>query len=181
MRGVGLMSTFQERLANEHRHLIEGPLPDEKPGGMRTVRFIAWCRGNAQQVIESSKVVLMIVNENSAGEWPNDDKWRELLPSWFVARCGPELSQEQAEAEMARWRTLTREEQVREEESELWSLSNWIYWFKPENRYWYWWDARPLDDKTLVVAVEAHEWPFPSGALVWLLRAAGADKVEAEE
>jgi hypothetical protein len=175
------MSTFQERLANERRHLIEGPAPAEKPGGMGTVRFMVRCSGNAEQVIEKAKAVLMVVNENSAGEWPSDDRWRELLPSWFVARCGPDLSQEQAEAETARWRALSRDEQIRWEEERRWSLANWIYWFKPENRHWYWWDAKPLDDKVLVVAVEAHEWPFPSGALAWLLRAAGADRVEAEE
>lgn len=175
------MSTFQKRLSNELHHLLESSASDEKPGGLGTVRFIAWCSSKAEQVIEKVKAVLMVVNNHSAGEWPSDDRWRELLPSWFVSRCAPDLSQEQAEAEAARWRALSRDEQVRWEEEREWSLANWIYWLRPENRYWYWWDAKPLDDKALVVVVEAHAWPFPSGALVWLLRAAGADRVEAEQ
>jgi hypothetical protein len=174
------MSTFQERIANERRHLLDGPAPDEKPGGLGTVRFLGWCSGSAEQIIERAKAVLTVVNQHSAGEWPTDQTWRELLPAWFVARCGPELSQEEAEAEMARRKKLPPEEQKRAAE-EGWSLLNWIYWFQPENRYWYWWDAKPLDDKVLVVVVEAHEWPFPSGALAWLLRAAGAERVEAEQ
>lgn len=175
------MSTFQERLAKERHHLLESPAPDEKPGGLGTVRFVAWCVGNAEQVIEKAKAVLMVINTHSDGEWPSDDRWRGLLPSSFVSRFAPELSQEQAEAEVARWRTLSREEQVQWEEERQWSLANWTYWFRPENRYWYWWDAKPLDEKILVVAVEAYEWPFPSGALAWLLRAAGAERVKAEE
>jgi hypothetical protein len=174
------MSSFHERLANERRHLLEGPAPDEKPGGLGTVRFLGWCSGNAEQVIERARAVLALVNQHSAGEPPSDVEWGELLPAWFVSRCGPELSQEQAEEETARWRALSRDEQIRWEEERRWSLADWIYWFKPENRCWYWWDAKPLDDKVLVVAVEAYEWPFPSGALAWLLQASGAERIDAE-
>lgn len=173
------MSTFQERLANERRHLLEGPAPDEKPGGLGTVRFIAWCSSDAEQVVERAKTVLKAVNKASMGEWPTDHAWRKLLPEWFVARFGPDLSQEEAEAEAARIIKLPPADQKRAAE-EGWSLRGWIYWFQAENRYWYWWDAKPLDDKVVVFAVEVHEWPFPSGALVWILRAAGAEDVQAE-
>jgi hypothetical protein len=176
-----MMSIVQEHLTNERRHLIESPAVDEKPGGMGTVRFIAWCSGTPGQVIEKAKAVLIAVSDNSTGEWPSTDRWRELLPSWFVARCGPELSQEQAEAETARWRGLSRDEQIRWEEERRWSLANWVYWFRPDNRYWYWWDAKPISDNALAVAVETHQCPFPSGALLWLLRASGAELVEAEK
>jgi hypothetical protein len=50
----------------------------------------------------------------------------------------------------------------------------------PNQRLWFWWDAAVLTEHDFVVAVETHEWPFPSGALKWLLRASGADTVEAE-
>lgn len=173
------MPTFQERLQEEWRHLIEGPAPDEKPGGLGTVRFIAWCPANAAQVLEKAKAVLKVVNRHSTGEWPNDDKWKELLPNWFVKSCSPELSQAEAEAELARWRQLPREEQIREEE-DLWSLSNWVYWFKPGNRQWYWWDAAVLDADNVVIAIEVEGWPFPWGSLGWLFRVAGAANVKGE-
>jgi hypothetical protein len=121
------MSSFDERLANERRHLLEGPAPDERPGGLGTVRFLAWCSGSAEQVIERAKAVLTVVNMHNAGEWPSEVRWRELLPSWFVLCCGPELSQEQAEAETARWRVLSRNEQIQWEEERAWSLANWTY------------------------------------------------------
>jgi hypothetical protein len=175
------MSISPERLEKERRHLTEGPAPDEKPGGMGTVRFIARCPGNAGQVLDKAKAVLKAVNQHSTGAWPSDDQWREFLPEWFVSRCAPELTQEQAEAETARWRKLSREEQVRWEEERQWSVGNWVYWFEPTNRAWYWWDGVAIDDATLVIAVEVDNWPFPWGALAWLFRAAGANRVEAEE
>lgn len=175
------MSTHQESVAKERLRLGQRAPDDESPGGMGTVRFIARCIGNAPQVMERAKAVLKVINENSDGEWPSNDKWRELLPSWFVARCGPELSQQQAEAEAARWRSLPRDAQIRWEAERPWPLADWIYWFQPENRCWYWWDATTLNDDVLVVAVETHQWPCPSGALAWLLRAAGAQRIEAEK
>lgn len=70
---------------------------------------------------------------------------------------------------------------MRREQDAAWSREEWLYWFKPENRYWYWWDANVLDGNVIVIAIEVSEWPFPWDALKWLLRAAGAISVEAEQ
>lgn len=173
------MTTFQERLANERRRLMEGPSAEEAPAGVGTVRFIAFCPGNAQEVLERTKSVLKLMNDAGTRQWPTDDCWRHWLPEWFVARCRPELTVEEAEAEMARRNRLPAEEQKRAAE-ERWSLLNWVYWFEPNNRQWYWWDGVVLDPNHLAVAIEVDAWPFPWGSLSWLLRASGAEKVEAE-
>jgi hypothetical protein len=173
--------SFQELLQREWRHLTYGVDPGEHPGGLGTNRFIARSKYNSQQTLDRAKAVLKIVNENSAGEWPSDARWRELLPDWFVSRCAPEMTKEEAQAETIKWRKLTREEQVRWDSEHQWSLGEWLYWLQPGKRQWYWWDGVALDDNTAVIAVEVQDWPFPWGALGWLLRAAGADEVEAEK
>jgi len=175
------MSTFANDLENERRRLMHGPRPGEKPSGLGTVRFRVRCPGNAEQVLEKAKAVLNIVNQRSSSDWPSEEEWRRALPAWFVSRFAPELSQERAEEELRRWRALSREEQIRWEEEQEWSLSNWIYWFQPGNRQWYWWDGIAVDADTLIVAVEVKDWPFPWGALRWLFRALGAYRVEADE
>ncbi len=173
------MSTFNDRLANEYRHLVVGPTSDEMPGGLGTVRFNVSCDANAEQVIGNAKEVLIAINRASTENWPTDAEWREILPDWFVDRCSPELSQKEAELELERRRKLSPE--LRTQAAEEWSLLNWLYWFEPKNRHWYWWDATPLDDDRLILATEVDEWPFPWGSLSWLFRASGAKRVEAEE
>lgn len=174
------MIRLLDRLANERRRLVSGPAADERPGGLGTVRFVACSQGNSADVILNAKTVLNVVNQVSRGAWPSGDGWRSVLPQWFVARCAPEMTVEEAEKEMARRKRLPRHEQDRAAR-ENWSLLNWLYWFTPDNRYWYWWDAKPLDDHVLAVAVEAYDWPLPWGALAWLLLASGAYRVESEE
>ena len=172
---------FEDRLANERLRLIAGPAPEEKPRGLGTVRFIAKCKGNAPEVLEKAKEVLKLINEASYSDWPSLDRWHRILPAWFVNRCAPERSQEEAENWLTWWKSLTPAEQKKVLAEEEWSLSNWIYWFQPDNRQWYWWDGVPLDRNYVVIAVEVDAWPFAWGALRWLLRAAGADDVQPEE
>jgi hypothetical protein len=159
---------------------VEGPEAAEKPSGLGIVRFIAQCPDRLPEVLEKSITVLKIMNEHCTGEWPSDQKWTKLLPTWFVSRCVPQQSIEQTEQWLAWWKALPPEEQSRVEEEKDWSLPNWTYWFQPHNRQWYWWDAEALDDDTLIVSVEVDAWPFSWGSLRWLLLAAGADRVDAE-
>jgi hypothetical protein len=72
------------------------------------------------------------------------------------------------------------DEQARVEKTKTWSVSNWIYWFQPGERQWFWWDAVAEDTDTLQVVVEVDGWPFPWKNLDWLLQAAGATCVQPE-
>jgi hypothetical protein len=175
------MSTAQLLAQREYRRLERGATEDEVPGGLGTVRFIAFCPGDSPDVLERAKCVLTTVNKRSRGGWPSDDGWKTLLPGWFIEQCAPEQSHEEAERWLKWWKRLPPDEQQHVEAHRKWSFGNWIYWFRPENRVWFWWDgAAPCSDR-LVIAVEVSAWPFPWGSLSWLLRASGAQRVEPEQ
>jgi hypothetical protein len=139
------------------------------------VRFAVAAPGDAPGVVARAKQALSRVDEHSS-VWPSDDEWRMLLPPGFVARCVPELTTEESEGWLSRWRAISPSEQEESEEKEPWSLVEWLYWAQPERREWFWWDANTLDDRSAVVAVEVQGWPFPWGSLSWLLRAAGGGR-----
>lgn len=174
------MFAFTDAIRRESLRLIATTPTDSKPEGMGTVRFVCHAKNDSHEVIENAKTVLQVVNLHSQDKWPDDEQWMRLLPNRFVAEFGPEMTAELAEQEMARRRTLSPEQHAELEQTARWSLSNWVYWLQPDQRLWFWWDAAVVTKYDFVVAVETHEWPFPSGALKWLLRACGADTVEAE-
>jgi hypothetical protein len=103
---------------------------------------------------------------------PDLEGWRQILPRWFVETCRPEESHEEAEAWLRSWRLISPAEEERG-----WSLANWLYWFEPDQRFWYWWDAQVVDRDTVRVVIEAHEMPPPLGSLMWLFKAAGASLI----
>jgi hypothetical protein len=153
-----------------------GPEPGQSLGGLGSVRIIASCPGDAEQVLRKAKEVMAAVASVDANRWPSTEHWRELLPHWFVERCPPEPSEEF----IAKMLSMPPEGR-RALEDRFWDVESWVHWFRPENRVWSWWDATAIDDNTLVIALEVTEWPFPWGSLKWLLRAAGATSVEAEQ
>jgi hypothetical protein len=130
------------------------------------------------EVLERAQSVLRVVNQHALGEWPVLETWKTVLPAWFVARCAPERTPEQLEARKRRLATLSIEEKRRESHEEQWPLSNWLFWFKPENRQWYWWDTRLLAENRAIVTVEVEAWPFAWQSLSWLLRASGAMSID---
>ena len=175
------MSSFIEKIDRELRHLLDGVASDERPAGLGAVRFVVQCAGDSRQVLSKAKAVLTKVDQVAIEEWPADAILREALPGWFVARCAPEQTRDEAEASLKRWRTLSTDEQARVEREKEWSLSSWLYWLTPENRKWFWWDAAEENANKIIIAVEVDDWPFPWGSLAWLFRAAGASRVDAEK
>ena len=159
---------------------LQSVAPKELPGGMGTVRFICHAPWSSIQVIEKAKAILRIINQNSLGSWPNEAEWGRLLPSWFVEKCELEKSDRETQEWLDWWRELSDERKADVERNQAWTLDGWLYYLAPEQRLWFWWDAVTLTEYDFAVAVEAQEWPFPTGALAWLLRASGADCVEAE-
>jgi hypothetical protein len=166
---------------DELSRLLFGPELGRSPGALGTTRFIARCQGDADAVLRRAREVLGAVLRQPAEPWPSDEQWKAVLPKWFVDACAPAASKDEAEKWLRWWRTLDWKEQARVAKEKRWSLPDWIYWFHPENRYWFWWDAVASDPNTLIVAVETRDWPFPWESLAWLLRASGARDVEPEE
>lgn len=153
-----------------------GPEPGQSIGGLGTVRIIARCAGDSEQVLAKAKEVLSILISNEPVSVTDLGKWADALPEWLVSQFVPEPTKEEMDIYLA----LPYEERMKPEHNRP-SLKAWLYWFQPENRYWQWWDAAVLDKDTLVVAIEVREWPFPWEALKWLLEACGAVSVEAEK
>ncbi len=169
--------------AKELQHLLAGPTLDDKVEGAGIIIFNVHCLDNANKVLQNCREVLEIVLQQYDKFWPSETEWNQILPEWFIANCSPEKTIEEEEEEVARWRTLSRQEQIIEEEKKAWSVMEWVSWFEPsdelqDGRYWFWWDAFIKSSKLLLVAVEVVDVPFPSGSLDWLMRASGAIRVE---
>lgn len=104
-----------------------------------------------------------------------------FLPRWFLEASGPEQSLERAKAWLEQWRKLSPADREAAEAARRWSVSDFLYWFEPEQREWWWWGAESLGDDRVRICLVSHEVSFPHQALEWLLRAAGAASVLDED
>lgn len=171
-----------EKYRRELRRLENGPTMYERPSGMGTVNFIARCPMGSPEVLDKVKSVLKAVDDVVINDgWLSDEGWKTKLPEWFVIACAPAETREEAEKSLALWRTLSSEEQDRIRREERWSVEDWIYCLQPENRYWFWWDAKSFEKfDHIIVMIETYDWPFPWDAMRWLFLAAGASALDAE-
>lgn len=117
-----------------------------------------------------SKSVMLKINEH--GDVPVDDlqRWRSIVPEWFLNQCGPDMTKE----ESARLQALPIEERLARSREGRWGFSDWIFCFQPEERFWFWWDATELSNNELFIYIDVIDWPYPWDELSWLLRASGA-------
>ncbi|MFD7159443.1 hypothetical protein ACFV9C_32925 [Kribbella sp. NPDC059898] len=122
--------------------------------------------------------VMVAVLQHPAADWPDLPTWRSEMPAWFVLACAPEKTPEQEQADLIWWQSLSSDEQATADEASQWSLSDWLWWLEPENRTWYWLGAEVAGPRQLLVYVETDGDPSPTGALRWLLTAAGATQVD---
>jgi len=149
---------------DELRRLKSGPLADERAPSPGLERFIAHCAGNAPVVLDRCKQVMKIVLEEDVDRWPTDKEWKSLLPDWFVTACAEDDPFE--------------EEGPRGAAPGSWTVGGWVYWFLPEERQWFWWDASVLNVDTIEILIQVSGDPYPWGALDWLLKASGAIRME---
>ena len=152
---------------DEVRRLGQSP-QEAIPKGTIAMRFTAHCERDASGVLIRCKEVLNIVFQQNSESWPSIDTWRSLLPEWFILRSSEEIPQKEAERRLR----LPLEERIKL--SQRWSVSAFVHWFQPGERYWYWWGAEIKDTNTIIITVIATDDPFPWGSLDWLLRASGA-------
>lgn len=121
-------------IEDEIRRLEFGLLPDERPGGIGLVELAANCEGNAEQVAERTREILMQVLKEDTANWPTLEHWRKKLPHWFVEACGDELSRADAERFLESWHAMSDEEKAENARTERWAVSDWLHWFLPANR-----------------------------------------------
>jgi hypothetical protein len=145
---------------------------------MGTVRFIAWCASDADEVLAVAKQALEAALQLTESGMFQESAWRRALPDRFVKNSAPHPSQD----EIARESALPLEDRIRLQAERRWSVEMFMNSFLPDLnlRSWSWWDAAVLDPSHIVVAVEVEDWPFPWESLRWLFRGAGAVELEPE-
>jgi len=163
--------------AEELTRLREGADRERAPTGLLT-SFIVRSDGHAMVVLTRVTEALQRVIETSQREELSNAEWARILPAWLVESFAPERSQEEAEAWLRWWRQLPPREQARAAAEDRWSLENWLYWFRPEQRSWRWWTGQIMNPDSLEIVVETEGLPVASGALEWLIRAAGGRVIE---
>lgn len=173
---------FEKTIAAEIRRLRDGPLHDEKAGGLGCVRFIINCPFGASAVIEKAKSVLIAIDEQLLLPEGDRLRWADVIPSWFQEECGRSMTPVEAQRWLAWWRTLPDAQKSEAEINKDWALDDWLYWVANDSRQWFWWDAQVSDDGERVsLAVQVLSWPFAWGGLRWLFKASGASVVSAEQ
>lgn len=162
---------------DELRHLEHGAHPGEMPDGAGLVTVHLTSDRGIETVVARSKEVIACILEASDDNSLDIELLHETLPSWFVDACAPERTEEEQRQWLQWWRGLDSKGRAEEEYNAVWSLDNWLYWLEPAERQWFWWDAVAHDPHSARILVEVPGWPYASGALEWLLRAAGATEI----
>lgn len=152
--------TVQEEL-----HRLDDP-DSARPEGL-TVEIFVDCPVEADVILERCKNVLRkVVDPPVSLDAPVAD-WTHLLPEWFVKACYPEITRAEADEIMS-------QPAGSELLGKMWSVSDFLHWFKPEMRLWHWWSSEINGPDKFTITLLIDDWPFPSGALHFLLKAAGA-------
>jgi hypothetical protein len=138
--------------------------------GELSVEIVATTSGNAGEVLDRCKDILRVVIDPAISLDAPGEKWKPLLPAWFTDACSPEITRAEAEEILAGPNGFNRY-------AEMWSLSDFLHWFKPGARQWFWLNGKVQTPDKLVVALQVDGWPFPWGALHFLLKAAGAKSI----
>jgi hypothetical protein len=163
--------------ATERSRLVGEGAGAGLPPGFWPMRLAVRCDGPAAAVLGRVRDVLADILRQDPEAWPDEDAWPALLPGWFVAACAPERTPEQAAADLAAWRENLDAGRHGKVESRAWSVADFVYWFTPEMRNWWWWDATLTAPDAFALTLVADEVDPPRDALLWLLRAAGAAAV----
>jgi hypothetical protein len=154
---------------NELNRLTNDVLKSEANGFV--VDYTAECGNDASEVNQRIKDVIKRIIETDLSFDEPIEKWESILPEWFINSCSLEISKDEAE------KLLSTPEGYALLES-MWTVSGFIYWFRPEMRSWYWLSSKIEDENTLLIKVLVYSDPFASGALKWLITASGAKSMK---
>jgi hypothetical protein len=78
----------------ERRHLVGGSLVGEVPGGAGTIQVVARSPGAAGDVWRRSREVMAAILDHQGSSWPSVERWRSILPAWFIETLREDPSQE---------------------------------------------------------------------------------------
>jgi hypothetical protein len=174
-----MIHNFQ-KICSELKRLRDGKIVNNSTDGQSTIKLEISCKENSEKVLINAKSVMIEIDQRvvNSKKWLSDDEWLNNIPGWFIDNCAKEQTDEETEKWLKWWKSQTIEKQSELEKNQVWSFINWIYWLEPSRRTWYWWDFEIVNPNHFTLDVEVEEWPFPWGALRWLLIASGALNVE---
>jgi hypothetical protein len=157
------------RLKREQMLLIsdEKHINDDDIAFAIVFQYLVNCRGNADEVLEKAKEVMLVVNNNLLKEiltlekWsPTISLWQSTVPQWFIDVCTEEKVKKSVKS---KWPF-----------EKAWSFESWISWLLPTDRIWIWRNAKCISKNKIFLEVEVTDMPFPSETLYWLFLASGA-------
>lgn len=150
----------------------------EVPAGMYCSRFLIESDNDARAVLARVERTLSCVLQNCRPYWPTSEQWSRILSEDFVGQFSPEATAEEVEIWLKQWRTLSPENRKIAEDTIGWTLTNWIEWFRPDERYWYWWGASVKGENRIYADILSEEVIFPKESFDWLFVANGAGSVK---
>jgi hypothetical protein len=140
----------------ELRHLREGTELGENWGADNLfVALEVLTILDAEVVSARLREALTIVIDGIREGVSDQAAWERRLPRWLVESFAP----------------LTPNPDVK------WTLTQWVSWYQPSRREWFFWSAETVDPYFLVVHLETLDLPFSHDSLVFLLQAAGAEDI----
>jgi hypothetical protein len=163
--------------SDELRRLRVRPLPDEK-SSTGVIQVVVATSIDALDFLERCTEALVAIDTAPEEAWPSFNEWTIRLPSWLVEKFAPEPTVDEQNERLANWRKLSPEARGAVAAEQQWSLANWIAWFVPEEREWFWWDGTADGTGRATIRVETFGYPAPLGSLDWLLRSAGATRID---
>ena len=143
----------------EFAHLTDGAPNDPVHVGLGPIAFRFTALRPDDVIARASEVLRAAVVALLEGWAADTDVVPAGIPAWFREACAPEDARTE----------------------ERWSLLAWLCWTDPNERQWFWWDARVVAPGVGEVRIETTGEPFPSGALRWLLTASGGREVQEHE
>ena len=177
---------FLEVVHIERTRLEQNSFPDFIENGMGQ-NYIVKCNGNAPEVKDLVRQVLLIVNHvYSKPKWPNLDEWLNLLPIEFICNFVPEPTSEETDIYMKWWFSLSYKKKLQHsQKKQKWSLGDWLAWMEPSERLWFWWGATEIGEKTkqdyFLLSINLLDDLYLTGALEVLFEYCGALSIELYE
>ncbi|WP_279572141.1 hypothetical protein [Volucribacter amazonae] len=173
---------FYQMIIMEKERLKNSAFPEYRENDGMGANFLIICNGNATEVLDLARKVLLIINEQySAKTWPSDEKWLSLMPKNFLNN----FEKEEKKITKNLWSNFFHKMTSKKPQNSKWTFENWIFLMEPIDRSWFWWGATVIDEKDgnnyLFFTTRVLDDPFLAGTLKWLFLGAGAIEVLDED
>lgn len=148
-------------MKNERNRLLSN-ITDSDDQGLGTILEFVVTTESSDQFLNKMKEVLLPIIDLDEEDF-DTNRPIELLPTWFKAQFGHSGEPDHPTPQGS--------------QSQEPDIDDWIWWLRPSERIWTWWNFQKLSADTLMVRVLASDWPTPLGSLMFLMRACGASDI----